>query len=235
LLPLKNLAEVTGIIAPIFTRSGVVIFITTPLRVELILRYRTCYQLDNRVIIKLITNLITSAMANPFFSGRIPAGLAEKIDAHLLVTRETRSELLVRLLRTEVGDRTIDDKPDNMIADLLARVEKLEQLVNNKADNKAESIIDNVVDNKSERVTEQGDNNDDNVKPDSINNKDDNKRSLALTQKELATRLGCSTITLSRAAKGGEDKWAQAMIKYPDPDRYNWRLPIETGGKLVSY
>ena len=184
-------------------------------------------------------------MANPFFSGRIPAGLAEKIDAYLLVRGETRSELLVRLLRTEVGDNTNDNKPDNIIADLLARVEKLEQLANNKADNKAESIIDNVVDNKREGATEQGDNNDDNVQTDPINNKnvqtdpinnkDDNKLSLALTQKELATRLGCSTSTLSRAAKAGEDKWAEVMIKYPDPDRYNWQLPIETGGKLVSY
>jgi AraC-like DNA-binding protein len=174
-------------------------------------------------------------MANPFFSGRIPAGLAEKIDAHLLVTGETRSELLVRLLRTEVGDNTIDNKPDNKIADLLARVEKLEQLINNKADNKIKPIIDNVVDNKSEGATEQGDNNDDNVQPDLINNKDDNKLSLALTQKELATRLGCSTSTLSRAAKAGEDKWAEVMVKYPDPDRYKWQLPIEIGGKLVSY
>ena len=174
-------------------------------------------------------------MANPFFSGRIPAGLAEKIDAYLLVRGETRSELLVRLLRTEVGDNTNDNKPDNIIADLLARVEKLEQLANNKADNKAESIIDNVVDNKSEGATEQGDNNDDNVQTDPINNKHDNKLSLALTQKELATRLGCSTSTLSRAAKAGEDKWAEVMIKYPDPDRYNWQLPIEIGGKLVSY
>ena len=39
-------------------------------------------------------------MANPFFSGRIPPGLAIQIDAHLLATGETRSELLVRLLRS---------------------------------------------------------------------------------------------------------------------------------------
>ena len=174
-------------------------------------------------------------MANPFFSGRIPAGLAEKIDAHLLVTGETRSELLVRLLRTEVGDNTIDNKPDQIIADLVARVEKLEQLANNKSDNKFDSITDQVNDNQSERATEQSDNIDDNIELDSINNKDDNKLPLVLTQKELAIRLGCSTSTLSRAAKGGEEKWASVMIKYPDPDRYNWQLPIETGGKLVSY
>ena len=170
-------------------------------------------------------------MANPFFSGRIPAGLAEKIDSHLLVTGETRSELLVRLLRTEVGDNTIDNKLDHIIVDLLARVEKLEQLCNNKSDNKTDLITDNVIDNKSELVTEQSDNNDDDVKSDVINNKYDNDAPLILTQKELATRLGCSISTLSRAAKGGEDKWAELMIKYPDLDGYQWQF-MQVDGKI---
>lgn len=79
-------------------------------------------------------------MANPFFSGRIPPGLADKIDAHLLNTGETRSELLVRLLRSEVDDNTnnnaTDNIVDNTLTDVLIRLERLEQLVNNKADNK---------------------------------------------------------------------------------------------------
>jgi DnaJ-class molecular chaperone len=70
-------------------------------------------------------------MANPFFSGRIPTSLAEKIDAHLFTTGETRSELLIRLLRAEVGDNNADDKSDNLLLDLLARVEKLEQATDN--------------------------------------------------------------------------------------------------------
>jgi hypothetical protein len=86
----------------------------------------------------LITNLITLLMANPFFSGRIPVSLAEKIDAHLFTTGETRSELLIRLLRAEVGDNNVDDKSDNLLLDLLARVEKLEQATNNKLDNNLE-------------------------------------------------------------------------------------------------
>ena len=178
--------------------------------------------------------MITSPMANPFFSGRIPAGLAEKIDAHLLATGETRSELLVRLLRTEVGDRTIDNKADNIIADLLSRVEKLEQLANNKDDNKANLQNDNVGDNKTERVVEQSNNNGDNKETNLTDNNNDNKVALALTQKELAIRLGCSTSILSRATKGGEDKWAEVMIKYPDPDRYSWQLPIKIGDKYVT-
>ena len=83
-------------------------------------------------------------MANPFFSGRIPPGLAVKIDAQLLVTCETRSELLVRLLRAEVGDNQVDNdnKVDNNIDDLIRRVERLEQIItDNKTDN------DNKVDN----------------------------------------------------------------------------------------
>jgi hypothetical protein len=79
-------------------------------------------------------------MANPFFSGRIPPGLADKIDAHLLNTGETRSELLVRLLRSEVGDNKnnniVDNIVDNRLTDVLIRLERLERLVNNKADNK---------------------------------------------------------------------------------------------------
>ena len=79
-------------------------------------------------------------MANPFFSGRIPPGLADKIDAHLFNTGETRSELLVRLLRAEVGDNkndnVVDNMVDNRLTDVVIRLERLERLINNKADNK---------------------------------------------------------------------------------------------------
>ena len=90
-------------------------------------------------------------MANPFFSGRIPPGLADKIDAHLLTTGETRSELLVRLLRAEVDDNKFDNTSDNVgdntLSDLIARVEQLERTVNNKADNKLDKARDNNSDN----------------------------------------------------------------------------------------
>jgi hypothetical protein len=97
-------------------------------------------------------------MANPFFSGRIPVSLANKIDDHLLVTGETRSELLIRLLRIEV-DETKDDKADNninsILSDLLLRVDKLEKLANsqrdgNTSDDKSELL--QVKENKSEKV-----------------------------------------------------------------------------------
>lgn len=94
-------------------------------------------------------------MANPFFSGRIPPSLAKKIDDYLLTSTETRSELLVRLLRAEFGDNkndadnknVIDNKADNIIADLLQRVTKLEQMIadnNNVIDNKTDNIIADV-------------------------------------------------------------------------------------------
>ena len=89
-------------------------------------------------------------MANPFFSGRIPPGLADKIDAHLLNTGETRSELLIRLLRAEVGDNndnnSADNQSDNRLTDVLTRLERLERLINNKADNKRQ-INDDKFDN----------------------------------------------------------------------------------------
>ena len=95
-------------------------------------------------------------MANPFFSGRIPPGLADKIDAHLLTTGETRSELLIRLLRAEVNDNKSDNvsdnvvniKDDNVLSDLIARVEKLEQAINNKYDN----VVDRMNNNKSDNT-----------------------------------------------------------------------------------
>ena len=89
-------------------------------------------------------------MANPFFSGRIPPGLADKIDAHLLNTGETRSELLVRLLRVEVGDNKINNITnnivDNKLTDIVIRLERLERLSNNKADNK-QQVSDDKPDN----------------------------------------------------------------------------------------
>ena len=92
-------------------------------------------------------------MANPFFSGRIPPGLADKIDAHLLNTGETRSELLVRLLRVEVGDNKINNITnnivDNKLTDIVIRLERLERLSNNKADNK-QQVSDDKPDNISD-------------------------------------------------------------------------------------
>ena len=92
-------------------------------------------------------------MTNPFFSGRIPPGLADKIDAHLLNTGGTCSELLIRLLRTEVSDNKDDNASnniiDNTLTDVAIRLERLEQLINNKADNKYQ-IDDNNPDNISD-------------------------------------------------------------------------------------
>ena len=92
-------------------------------------------------------------MANLFFSGRIPPSLADKIDAHLLNTGETRSELLIRLLRVEVSDNKDNNVSDNTInntlTDVLIRLERLERLVNNKADNKL-SATDNNSDNNDD-------------------------------------------------------------------------------------
>ena len=87
-------------------------------------------------------------MANPFFSGRIPPGLADKIDAHLLDTGEIRSELLVRLLQAEVSDDKNDNITDNRLIDIVIRLERLEGLVNNKANNKRQ-----LSDDKSDNIS----------------------------------------------------------------------------------
>ena len=125
-------------------------------------------------------------MANPFFSGRIPPGLADKIDAYLLTTGETRSELLIRLLRAEVSDdkknnnsdNIAENKNDNILLDLSLRVQKLEEAINNKSDN----IVSRTNDNKADNVFiglafQTDDNNLDNKKELlAIDNQLDNKK-----------------------------------------------------------
>ena len=124
-------------------------------------------------------------MANPFFSGRIPPGLADKIDAHLFTTGETRSELLIRLLRAEVSDNNdnnnsdniADNKNDDVLSDLITRVQKLEETINNKSDNVVARTTDNKTDNISIGLAfhEDDDNPDNREKSVPVDNKFDNK------------------------------------------------------------
>ena len=130
-------------------------------------------------------------MANPFFSGRIPPGLADKIDAHLFTTGETRSELLIRLLRAEVSDdkdnnnsdNIADNKNDDVLSDLITRVQKLEEAINNKPDNVVARTTDNKTDNIliSLAFHEDDDNLDNREKLVPVNNKLDNKEELVTT------------------------------------------------------
>ena len=130
-------------------------------------------------------------MANPFFSGRIPPGLADKIDAHLFTTGETRSELLIRLLRAEVSDdkdnnnsdNIADNKNDDVLSDLITRVQKLEEAINNKSDNVVARPTDNKTDNIliSLAFHEDDDNLDNREKLVPVNNKLDNKEELVTT------------------------------------------------------
>ena len=134
-------------------------------------------------------------MANPFFSGRIPPGLADKIDAHLLTTGETRSELLIRLLRAEVSDdknnnksnNIPENKNDNILLDLILRVQKLEEAINNKSDNIVSRTNDNKADNAFIGLALQtDDNNLDNKKELlAIDNQLDNKEELMTSDNNL--------------------------------------------------
>ena len=134
-------------------------------------------------------------MANPFFSGRIPPGLADKIDAYLLTTGETRSELLIRLLRAEVSDDKNNNKPDNnsnniaenknddVLSDLIVRVQKLEEGINNKCDNTVDRTSDNKTDNIIISLVFDGD--DDKV---------DNNEELVITDNKLDNKEELVTI-----------------------------------------
>ena len=130
-------------------------------------------------------------MANPFFSGRIPPGLADKIDAHLFTTGETRSELLIRLLRAEVSDdknnnnsdNIADNKNDDVLSDLITRVQKLEEAINNKSDNVVARTTDNNTDNIPIGLAfhEDDDNPDNREKSVPFDNKIDNREELVTT------------------------------------------------------
>ncbi|NJR31733.1 MAG: hypothetical protein HC778_01180 [Chamaesiphon sp. CSU_1_12] len=145
-------------------------------------------------------------MANPFFSGRIPPGLADKIDAHLLTTGETRSELLIRLLRAEVDDSDCDNINDNIsdnaLSNLIARVEKLERAINNKPDNKTNAKNDNNSDNKLESVS---DNNADNTNID---------RSDWMDLSTIAAKLGVLPKSISGAGSKRGRKIHEDMIEF---------------------
>ena len=150
-------------------------------------------------------------MANPFFSGRIPPALAIQIDAHLMITGETRSELLVRLLRSEISDNNpnnvIDTKPDDMITELLSRVERLEQLIDNK--------LDNIIDIKPDSVEIAAISE---VKPEVAN----------LNMVSLAKRLNITEKTLRKKA-ASDESWHELMESNPDPESLQWSLPVKVG------
>ena len=134
-------------------------------------------------------------MANPFFSGRIPPGLADKIDAYLLTTGETRSELLIRLLRAEVSDdkdnnnsdNIADNKNDDVLSDLITRVQKLEEAMNNKSDNVVARTTDNKTDNIliSLAFHEDDDNPDNREKSVPFDNNIDNREELVTTDNKI--------------------------------------------------
>ena len=162
-------------------------------------------------------------MANPFFSGRIPPGLADKIDAHLFTTGETRSELLIRLLRTEVSDdkdnnnsdNIADNKNDDVLSDLITRVQKLEETINNKSDNVAARTTDNKADNIfiSLAFHEDDDNLDNREKLVPVDNKLDNNRAVILQENRIAADLNptqladlikiheCKTVSKAKSKK----------------------------------
>ena len=134
-------------------------------------------------------------MANPFFSGRIPPGLADKIDAYLLTTGETRSELLIRLLRAEVSDNKknnnndniAENKNDDVLSDLILRVQKLEGAMNNKSDNIADRTSDNKTDNILISLAFDGDDNKLDNKEELIatDDKVDNEEELVITDDKV--------------------------------------------------
>ena len=166
-------------------------------------------------------------MANPFFSGRIPPGLADKIDAHLFTTGETRSELLIRLLRAEVSDdkddnnsdNIADNKNDDVLSDLITRVQKLEEAINNKSDNVVAQTTDNKTDNiPIDLAFHEDDNNLDNrEKLVPVDNKFDNREELVTTDNREK----------SLPADNNLDNKGELVTTDDNPDNKEEPLPID--------
>lgn len=110
-------------------------------------------------------------MANPFFSGRIPKALFDRIEDHLKSTGETKTQLLVNALSAYVGmplsvdNRLITESLEDRLIKIEQRLQALENSVisSYQPDNKdkdssqtdgSEGVIsnDNEADNNEEQV-----------------------------------------------------------------------------------
>ena len=94
------------------------------------------YQLTkNNVIIKLITLVDNKhIMANPFFSGRIPQNLHDRVEQYISESGKSKTELLINALSNYL-DFPVEAKQTNnsndelwiVVKELQERIEKLEQ------------------------------------------------------------------------------------------------------------
>jgi hypothetical protein len=110
-------------------------------------------------------------MPNPFFSGRIPQALFDRIEEHLKTTSETKTQLLVNALSAYVGmplsndNRSITEPLEDRLVKIEKRLQALEGSVigNYQSDNREENFLetnggegvittDNEIDNDSEPV-----------------------------------------------------------------------------------
>lgn len=84
-------------------------------------------------------------MANPFFSGRIPQELHQRIEEYIKSTGKTKTQLLVEALSTYVGiqlsvdNKAITDNYDRRLSDIEERLKALEDnvITSYQSDNKA--------------------------------------------------------------------------------------------------
>jgi hypothetical protein len=145
---------------------------------------------------------------------------------------------LVRLLRHEVNDNKLDNiidtKPDDLITNMLSRIERLEQLIDNKPDINLNNVPDNVPDNVSDNVID----NTPDTKPDSIETESVSKVEpgvLSLNMGTLAKRLKVTEKTL-RAKAADDESWRELMESNPDPESLRWARPVKVGNvwRIVS-
>jgi len=187
-------------------------------------------------------------MPSPFFSGRIPQELYDRIENHIKLTGESKTQVLITALSKYVGyELSVSDNNVSEIIDIKARLTSLEQMMNEiyyaKSDNtmitpmpiasdKADSIVvsqlELITDSITEPINDTSDNNlitQVDFEPD---NKDDNKPILPklepMTGAALSKRLEIPDIGSVKGKYKNDVQGFINLTKAKDPDAIGWEF-----------
>lgn len=138
-------------------------------------------------------------MASPFFSGRIPQELYDRVDQHIKESGEGKTQILINALSQYLGVEISTPKPSNINDLFLSELESLKERVSSleRSQPKQLSLLSpkNINDNKL--IT------DDNAIDNAIDNKSDNSV-MVLTSKEVTELTGIPRGTFEDRHRSGK-------------------------------
>lgn len=141
-------------------------------------------------------------MASPFFSGRIPQELYDRVDQHIKESGEGKTQILINALSQYLGVEAPKPKPSNVNTDLfLSELENLKERVSllERSQPKQLSLLstDNTNDNKM--ITESRNDNNTVVSDNKLDNS-----IMILTSKEVADLTGIPRRTFEDRYRAGK-------------------------------